>query len=388
MRTVFGILMVLIAMAITTGKARSDEFSSEIDQLLRNQSNAIKTIDINYSVDGEINAGNPKNVRLKWEVGNNGRINAQVAMDTGKDTPFQSVWVNNGKLEWHATGVRNPVTPGAFSVHVSSAGKTEVPLASDRGDYSLPTLERLLIPLHILVENQLPENDKNSFIPHREAERTEGGRVKMTYELKGNGQDGELVYELDLKQGLKILSVSIIENSPNGPKLLTQAAFSDFIESNGVWIPQSMHEQWWDEKGDQIRDLTLTIHEVKANIAFSDDDFIYNPPYGSSVQDLISGMSYTVGYQDPFAKNKAEGESLPEEAFAIQHNHSHSDHQKTDSSKGIRTNIKTVEQIATHQPEINKINLFVPILIGVAVVLGVVLWLVIRNRLFFHHAKN
>mgnify|MGYP001453045399 CR=1 FL=1 len=274
------------------------EAPSAIDQAFRMQAEAVKAMDVTChikTVDRSARVSD-RAVTLKWDMSND-RVYGTAAMDVGRDEPSCSAFVRNAKYEWCADAIQTSKKRGTFNVHIFESGKgnTEQIL---RYQYGMVYLERMLIPAHVLIERQNPElRDAGVLANARIETKTDAssGLSTVTYDMSYGEDVGRYVYDVDMRDGLKLLACTefIIVNGE--PRINTKQEFSGHTKANGVWIPHKMVETWWDESGAQEQLLEVEIDAIQINPVFVEDDFVYKPPYGSIVVDHIAGIKYTVG---------------------------------------------------------------------------------------------
>ena len=269
----------------------------QADMLLRDRARQIRTLDVRLRRSDLIDNTNPLLVDLKLDM-TSGNMYAVCTMDVGRDDPRIAVCVRNKDFEWRANAMHDSRQPGAFSVGLHKRAKSVMPPLVDRDDFALDAIDKIIIPFHVILEKQNRVTDiAASPVKVRDINAEDPAHTVLKYGIyDGNDLIGQLTYTLDLTDGLKVCSYTMSDTRSATPKVGIRNSFSDFTKVNGIWMPKSSHEQWFNPDGSLAKDTLVTAESITPNCVFQPDDFQYDPPYGSPVHDHITGVSYIAGY--------------------------------------------------------------------------------------------
>jgi hypothetical protein len=118
---------------------------------------------------------------------------------------------------------------------------------------------------------------------------------------KGENVIAELRYDLDLSDGLRVMTAEALEWRENEFRKMFKITFGGYEKSNGVWFPKEIGKEHYDGNGNVDSRVGIRVLSVEVNPEFTPDAFNYHPTYGSAVRDETTGFSYRAGYLDPTA---------------------------------------------------------------------------------------
>jgi hypothetical protein len=192
----------------------------------------------------------------------------------------------------------NEAVGDAYSLILSRPEKSGIPQQIEENDYSLKWIKHLLTPYHVLEMQKIsPEMlEKLEIKTEIETKRNGHAIIHLLGYVEGK-LGGEVIYDVEMSDGLKIYSMENITIQPNGDKYVNvKQNFSEHAKINGIWIPSIMTEKWYDGEGKEIQSVALEILKCEINPEFTEEDFTFEPPEGSFVEDRITGMTYNIGY--------------------------------------------------------------------------------------------
>lgn len=268
-----------------------------IESLFENKAKEVTAIEATIVRPTEGNS-QARTVTLKWDMATD-RINARSVVDTGGDRPSVIIMARNSEAEWRGTDMRGKAVEGAYSLDLFPPRQSGLPEQIIETDFNFKWIKHLLVPYHVLQKQDVSPELLDTLDIRITAETGPAGHTIITY--RGYVDDrltGELVYDAEIEDALRIYSMKNFVVLPNGDKYMSvEQSFDQHRKVDGAWIPSLMTEKWYDKAGKEVQSVALEIKQCRINPAFKDEDFVFVPPEGSFVEDRIRGMHYYVGHR-------------------------------------------------------------------------------------------
>jgi len=197
-------------------------------------------------------------------------------------------WIFDGKETWSGL-MRLPgnlIVPGSWQMQKYPEGVHVAAPAPKDSDYGIDILKKALIPVHLL-DNKTFDIPSDFKITATDRKQPADGHIIRTYRVEKDGQSfGELEYELDLSDGLKIISTSETGTADGQqvPALLLKS--SDFKKIGGVWLPFEIQETTYEAGSSKPVLRQIHVHWAEINPILSDDAFRFVATQGSLIWDV------------------------------------------------------------------------------------------------------
>lgn len=206
-------------------------------------------------------------------------------------------WIFSGKETW--IGVLRPkspqILPGAWQMERYSDGVRIPTRTPAYEDYGIDILKDAVIPLHLQKKGMfdLPP-DFSVSITNRVDAVTH--HIWRSYTVRRNNAFmGELVYEIDLTDGVKMISVTGYNDENHRDKVIVLRN-SDFRKIGDIWIPFHINKETFEYGTNKAFSGEVTVIWSEINPPLNDDAFKFVATQTSLIFDVKSRRYSHVEY--------------------------------------------------------------------------------------------
>jgi len=336
------LFMVPLVNLCFAGELTSNLLNDPMEQQLETMANQLSTLRANYTF--EFNSVSRK-VDLVYDITGDRFFGTTAFIgDPAEKKEKVHVHVRNDKTQWFSVPETGGERLGTWQVQVGNIDQS-LPYIAYNSDAGMGYLRDMLVPFTCLAlrKRLIAESLKNGGTCMIEQDSSNIRKTIRTYTFKEDGEIEYIVMEMDLSDGIRLLSTKQYCGQ-EGEKLVLcyETKQSEHKKNGDLWFPMKMSEMTYNPtNGQVVQDLRFEFESAECNIPLSEEEFVYTPPFGSIVYHLGSELTYRVGQMDPT--------SLATE-----------DPASTDYLKAIQANInseeKTIEKNSTTESPLQITN--------------------------------
>ena len=298
---------VLLAVLLAVGPYCYGNDLETVAALFAAREREIQSIQITFEYQRKDRE--PCKVNLAWDMARD--YVASTLVEGGAEGPRQiQKWYRNAKQDCFAKPLHGTteVLPGAESVLILPRDGSGIRNRVARQYHGLQEVRQALVPPHISVL-QAGRTQKGTPRPTTSIRSVEkdgdSALTRVRFDVLLNGKVvGNVIYEADLSDGLRIYSARMVADlgdaPPGAPPDVdvvkeAQYEYAGYRRSNGVWVPTSYKERMLRPDGSVMREVTLSVETATANPVLPDSRFTHVPPTGSLIYDAIAHVDYSMG---------------------------------------------------------------------------------------------